>query len=269
MNKLTLSIFTKHWNNKPLETLAELTASLGFDGIEFPLREGYQLNPSKPETELPRLVNMLKPYNLKVCSIAADTTEAVFAGCAAAGIPLIRIMLMLNHNVKDNYFQDEAKMRHYIESFLPLCEKYNIKVGIQQHFMSRIKTAMEMRSLLAPYNPKLVGGIWDAAHSGLAGEAPEQALDIMWDNLAIVNFKNAHYIPQENNLSSENFGRYFTTGQKGLCPWGRTIAHLQHRGYTGNICLPAEYTDEENTEAYAAEDIKYIKELIIRAKQPY
>ena len=36
---------------------------------------------------------------------------------------------------------------------------------------------------------------------------------------------------------------------------------LKKRGYAGNICLPAEYTDEANVKAYVSEDLKYAKSL--------
>ena len=42
-NKLT--VFTKPWKNDSLEALAERVATLGFQGIELPMRDGFQVNP--------------------------------------------------------------------------------------------------------------------------------------------------------------------------------------------------------------------------------
>ena len=42
---------------------------------------------------------------------------------------------------------------------------------------------------------------------------------------------------------------------------GEAVAHLKKRGYQGVVCLPAEYTDEENVDIYTREDLAYIKSL--------
>jgi len=255
------SMFTKPWKDKTAEGLAELVKSLGYDGVEFPLRDGYQVEPANAEKGLTQLAELFAKYDLKIYSVASQTTENVFAGCAAAGIPLIRIMF--GNNLSKNYMEAEAEMRRTIEGFLPLCEKYGVKVGVQHHYGPGINNSMEMRHLLEPYDSNLIGGIWDAAHSGLAGEEPEQALDIIWDHLAIINFKNAYYVRTNGpEAAAAKFDYYFTTGPNGLCSWERAVKHMMKKGYKGNICLPAEYHDEAHVEKYAAQDLVYLKELM-------
>jgi len=263
-NNYIFSIFTKPWKNLSATELAELVKRLGYDGVEFPLREGYQVEPHDAEKGLVKLAEVFAGYGLKICSVASQTDENIFAGCAHAGVPLIRIMF--GNNLSNNYLGAEDDMRRSIDKFLPLCEKYGVKVGVQQHYGPGINNTMEMLHLLEPYDEKYVGGIWDAAHSGLAGEEPEQALDIIWDHLAILNFKNAFYYRKNGPEGSPAiFERYFTTGDQGLLSWERAVVHMIKKGYKGNICLPAEYTDEFNTETYAVQDIIYIKELINKA----
>ncbi len=259
--RFIFSMFTKMWKTKSINELAAFVQGLGFGGIEFPLRDGYQVEPKDAETGLPKLAKDFDAYGLNICSVASNTKENVFGGCAEAGIPLIRIMY--GHDLNNDYLKTEADMRKDIEGFLPLCEKYGVKVGIQQHYGPGINNTMEMLHLLEDYDAKHVGGIWDAAHSGLAGEEPEQAIDTIWDHLAIVNFKNAMYIRKNGPEAEEaEYERYFTSGRHGLCSWRRALMQLKKRGYEGNICLPVEYTDEPNTEKYAALDIAYIKGLV-------
>ena len=259
-NDLKFSIFTKPWRAETPDELAELVKNLGFDGIEFPLRDGYQAEPASAETELPKLAAKFLEYGLKIYSIASGTEENIFAACAEASVPLIRIMF--GHDLNRNYHETEREMKKTIEGFLPLCEKYRIKVGVQQHCGPGVNNSMEMLHLLEGYDPKLVGGVWDAAHSGLAGEEPEQALDVIWDYLCLVNFKNAAYIRTNGPEADEAaYDRYFTTGSQGLCSWRRALAHLNKKGYAGNICMPVEYTDYANTEKYAYQDLIYIKKL--------
>jgi sugar phosphate isomerase/epimerase len=153
-------------------------------------------------------------------------------------------------------------MKREIDSFLPLCEKYGVKIGLQHHYGPGLNNSMELRHILEDYDPKYVGAIWDAAHSGLAGEEPEQALDIVWEKLLLVNFKNAFYKRQNGpEASRAEYSRHFTTGRQGLASWERAIKHLKKLGYEGNICLTAEYSDEEKVNEYTAQDIVYIKYL--------
>jgi len=259
--KIVYSIFTKPWGALTLDELAGLIAEIGADGVEFPLRDGFQVEPGNAERDLPKLVRALGKRSLKVYSVASSPVERVFAACAESGVPLIRIML--GHDLAGDYLETEKDMRRQIERFLPLCERYGVKVGVQQHCGPGVNNSMELLHLLGGYDPKLVGGVWDAAHSGLAGEEPEQAIDIIWSHLALVNFKNATYIRANGpEAALARYDRHFTTGSQGLCSWERAVSHLKKRGYTGNICMPAEYTDIDNTVSYIKQDLKYLKRLV-------
>ena len=259
--RFILTVFSKYWKTQPAEELAEIIHGLGFGGVEFPLRDGYQAEPQTAEKTLPEITRKLSGYGIKIMSVAAAADEHIFSACALAGVPLIRICVSYDKN--DDYFESEARTRRSIEQFLPLCEKYKVKVGIQQHCGPGINSTMEMLRLVEKYDPNLVGGVWDAGHSGLAGEEPEQAIDIIKNNLTIVNFKNAYYKRANGPEADEaEFSWYFTTGRQGACSWRRALQRLKKIGYEGNICLTAEYSDSENTEKYAKEDCAYIKTLI-------
>ena len=258
--KFTFSVFTKPWKTISTEQLADLVKSIGFGGVEFPVRDGYQLEPVDAEKGMAKLSGIFKQRGIEILSVASETTERIFAGCADAGVPMIRTMA--SHDLSGNYLKSEAEMKRTIDGYLPLCEKYNVKVGIQQHFGPGLNNSMELRHLLEGYDPKYVGAIWDAAHSALAGEEPEQALDIVWEKLVLVNYKNALYKRQNGpEADRAEYSRYFTTGSQGLASWERSIKHLKKLGYEGTICLTAEYTDEEKVNEYTARDLVYIKNL--------
>lgn len=255
------SVFTKPWQNISVDTLAQKVKAMGFDGIEFPLREGYQVEPANAVRDLPALAKKLGEYGLKITSVASSTDEAIFEACALAGVDLIRIMFAAD--LEEGYLKSEAKMKKEIEKFLPLCEKYKVRVGIQNHYGPMASNSMELRHLLEGFDPTYVGAIWDAAHSGLAGEEPEQGLDIVWDYLMLVNLKTAFYQWQKGpEMEKPNHVRYFTTGRYGICDWERVITYLKKRNYQGVICLPAEYQDNDNVELYAQDDLQYIQSLV-------
>jgi sugar phosphate isomerase/epimerase len=257
---LSFSVFTKPWRTQSLAELGQFIKTLGFDGLEFPLRDGYQVEPASAAKELPRLVKSMSESGLKVTSVASGTEEKIFAACADAGIPLIRIMVRAD--LKAGYLKSIERQKRELDAVIPLCEKYRIKVGIQHHYGPGVNNSMELRELVAPYDPRYVGAIWDAAHSALAGEEPEQGLDIVWSHLCMVNLKNAFY-KRVNGPEAENaeWKRHFTSGNQGLASWPRVTNYLKERGYQGVICLTAEYSDETQTDRLIAADLQYAKSL--------
>ncbi|WAH39832.1 sugar phosphate isomerase/epimerase [Alicyclobacillus fastidiosus] len=259
MDNVQFSVFTKPWKKIPVPQLAEFVKGLGFDGIEFPLRDGYQVNPDNAENGLPELVSHLADYGIRVFSVASSPDEQVFAGCALAGVPMIRIMINIGD---DGYIASEQREMKRLERLVPLCERYGVKIGIQQHYGNCVSDASGLRHLVSQFNSEYIGAIWDAAHDALAGQQPEYGLDIVWNHLCMVNLKNAFYM-RANGPEAEvaDWQRYFTTGKHGLASWPRIASYLIRRNYRGVVCLTAEYTDEQATERLIREDIQYAKSL--------
>jgi sugar phosphate isomerase/epimerase len=259
--KYQYSVFTKPWKNLSMDKLGEFVKGLGFDGIEFPLRSGFQAEPDNAVKDLPKLVEKMDEYGLRVFSVAASTEENIFAACQAAGVPIIRIMVPIN--AEKGYMTAEKEMKLELDKCVKLCEKYGIKVGIQHHYGTYISNSMETRHLIESYDPEYIAAIWDAAHSGLAGEEPEFGLDILWSHLCMVNLKTAFY-KQTNGPEAKEalWDRYFTTGRHGISSWSRITDYLKKRNYSGIICLPAEYTDEHKVDKYIKEDIMFVKSLL-------
>ena len=254
------SVFTKPWKTHTPDELGRLVSGLGFNAIEFPLRPGFQVEPENAEKELPRLNDTLKQYGVCISSVASGTSENIFAACQAAGVKLLRVMVSAQKEL--GFMKSMDAQKRVFDSLLPLCEKYSVTVGVQHHYGFGVFSTMEMRYLLNDYDPKYIGAVWDAAHSALAGELPEQAIDIIWDKLVLVNLKMAYY-KRANGPEAEQakFIPYFTTARQGAAAWQDAADALKKREYAGNICLPAEYTDEENVQKYVKEDLRYAKSL--------
>ena len=77
--KYKYSIFTKPFKNISAEELGAKVSELGFDAIEFPLREGFQVEPARAESDLPKLADTLKGYGVEIASVASSTDEPVFS----------------------------------------------------------------------------------------------------------------------------------------------------------------------------------------------
>lgn len=261
---IQFSLFTKPWKPESTGQLAELVTSSGFDGIEFPLRDGYLVEPANAIQQLPRLVEQLDSCGVKVFSVASTLDEPIFAACQEAGVPLIRIMQ--SHVGKGGYASSMLDARRELEAVALLCEKYGVKVGIQQHHGNFIIDSAGLYRLIDPLPPSITA-VWDAAHDALTGQEPEIGLDILWERLGMVNLKNAYYRRINGPEAEEaKWERYFTTGRHGLSNWPRVVNYLKNRDYSGVICLTAQYNDEARTLDYVRQDLAYVKELFARSE---
>jgi len=259
MEGITFSVFTKHWKTTPIDELGKFLAGMGFGGVELPVRPGFQAQPESAEKDLPEIAERLKQYGVKVASVAAPLDENIFAGCAAAGIPMIRIMVPMGPG---GYYATVNKAKDDLRRAMPLCEKYGVKIGVQQHFGEFVSSTMEMLRVVEEFDPKYIGAVWDSVHSGFAGEEPELALEMIWENLLMVNLKAGFYRRVNGPEAYEaKWEQYLTTARHGLSSWSRAAEYLKKNNYTGVVTLGAEYSEEDKTDIYIAQEIAYAKEL--------
>lgn len=259
MGSIEFSVFTKPWKNISITELAKFIKNLGFGGIEFPLRPGYQIEPEHAEKQLPALAKHLEDYGLKIYSVASSLDERVFAACAEASIPMIRTMIGIN---KEGFIPAIHSAQQELDKKMALCETYGVTIGVQNHIGNFISNAAGLLYLIEKYDPKHVSAVWDVAQNSLEGEEPEIGLSAVWSHLVMVNFKNAFRRRVSGPEADEaRWETYFTTGRQGYASWRRTADYLKAKGYGGVICLTAEYTDEHSVNQYIAEDIEYAKSL--------
>ncbi|HEY3290692.1 MAG TPA: TIM barrel protein [Anaerolineae bacterium] len=239
--------------------LARLVGSLGFDGIELPVRPGFQVEPGNVLDGLRTASRIFEDRGLHLYSVAGPADERTISACAECHIPLIRIIVPVEPS---SYFDSVERCRIEFDKLVPILSEYGVTLGIQNHSDSYVCNAMGLHHLLDGYNPLLIGAVWDAAHNALNGEDPEMALNIVWSHLRMVNLKNAYW-KQATNTESDVIGwrPYWTTGNKGLASWPRVAAELKRRSYSGVVCLPAEYSDESQVESFVREDLRLAKQL--------
>ena len=268
-------VFTKPWKNITLEELGAFVKDCGYDGVEYPLRDGYQVQPSDGVKGVKRLVDVLGAFGVTVESIAggidvkfsndnkvAGVNEELFAGCGEAGVKIIRICQGLDKNI--GFFENIDQIRRTYDAVVPYCEKYNVTLGVQMHCYSSISSSAETYILLKDYNPKHIAAVWDSGHNGLTGTEPCFALDTVWDMLCMVNFKAAFWKIKTGPEKDEAvWDTYWTTGNHACGSWRDAVNHLKKRGFSGVVCMPAEYSDEANVLKYMKQDLAYLKSLFV------
>jgi len=256
-DKIVYSVFSKPWK-MPLPQLGEHISKLGFDGIEFPVRPGYQVEPERVQ-ELPQAAKLLADYGVGICSVAGPTDQATIAACAEAGVPTIRICVSIGD---EGYMATEADVKRRFDELVPLLDKYGVQIGIQNHCHRSVANAMGLRHLIEGYDPRHIAAVWDPAHCALDGELPELAVDILWSHLCMVNLKNAFW-RRSNGPEAEvaDWQIHWTTGRHGLASWPRVAQELKKRDWRGVLCLTAEYTEEDSVDRLIADDLAFARSL--------
>jgi len=260
---VTLTVFTKPWK-MPLADLARFVAGLGFDGVELPVRPGFQVEPGNVARSLPEAARAMADAGLRIASIAGPTDEATMAACRAAGVPLIRVCEAVG---PDGYLATEARLLRKYDALAPLLEKHGVAVGIQNHCDRFICHAMGLRRLVERYDPRRVAAVLDPAHCALDGEGEEQAIDIVWSHLAMVNLKNAVWErTSPPGAPVAEWAYRWVAGREGLASWPAVAAELGRRGWRGVVCLTAEYSDEAAVDRLVADDLAFAKGLFAKAR---
>lgn len=255
---ITFSIFTKPWKT-PLADLGRMVSELGFSGIELPVRPGYQVEPERAAQDLPAAIRTLGEFGVRITSVATTPSEAMIATCAEYGIPLIRTMAEIG---SEGYMTSVAALQRQYADLLPVLERHNVTLGVQNHHGDYVCNAMGLRHLLEPFDSPNIGAIWDPSHNAMCGEEPEFALDIIWPKLRMVNLKNAFWKRVTGPEAEDVIWKpYWTSGRQGLASWPRVVKELQRRKYSGVVCLTAEYSDEAAVERLVGEDIAYARSL--------
>jgi len=256
---ITFSVFTKPWRLMSLPALGEHVAGLGFAAIELPVRPGFQVEPANVARGLPEAVRLLARAGVRIASVAGPADEATIMACGEAGVPLIRIMAPIG---QDGYDATVSALQGELMPLVPTLDRAGVTIGVQNHSGRYVANALGLRHLLAPFDPRHVAAVWDAAHEALNGIEPEMALEVIWPHLRLVNLKNAFW-QRANGPEADTaaWQPYWTTGRHGLASWPRVAAELWRRGYDGTVCLPAEYTDDEAVDRLIVRDLAFARSL--------
>ncbi len=251
----------------PLEELAELVKSLGFDGIELPVRPGFQVQPESMGENLPAASEIFRNRGLTIQSVATDlSTEAIHA-CAAAKVPILRTMLKLNPDL--SYFENVRAFRRKCESIIALTAGSGVSIGLQNHADRFACSAVSIMQAIEPLDKDYVSAVVDLGHTGLDGENEDIAIDVTWSRLSMVNLKNSirERTTVENGI--QQWRRKWVPGKEGITNWDKGIEELGRRNYTGPICITAEYADDnfkpiggDAIIPYLKDDMDFLKQLI-------
>ena len=184
MSKPLISVFTKPWT-EPLQMMADKVAALGLDGVELPVRPGYQVTPENAAAGLKDATRVLGASGLKSPVSQARRTRLSSPHVATAAYRLSALWrrLISRSAMSGRSRITVASSTHCFRSLTGT----GSTIGVQNHYGNFVGSAVGLLHLIEKYEPtpRLCGarhgplrGRWRADRDGSRypqGEAPSSS----------------------------------------------------------------------------------------------
>ncbi len=274
---------SKFFTELSVEQLGEKAIELGYDGVDICVRPGHPIHVDNVIEALPKAMKVWRGQHL-TCPLATAATditnpnapevERLYAACAAAGIPRLKIGFW-RFNEEDDYWQVIDAARRELEEFDAFSEKYGVQTCYQIHSGPCIgSNCAGLMHLIRGFDPQHIGAYPDPGHLALDGEDWAMGLAMVGDYLSIVGIKDALYLPQPDRTPP--YVPCFVKVGDGCVDWQRYLGLLCKSGFNGPLTVHTEYRFDEsiirqvgyaettppNLERWAKEDVVYLRNVL-------
>ncbi len=258
---LDLSIFTKHLQGIPTEQLGTILAELGVTGIEAPIRPGGHIEPGAVEDELPKFVETLRKYGVRITlltsainSVSAETrTEPLLRTAKALGIPKYRLN-WYGYNLQLPLWPQLDALRPKLKELVALSKEIGILPCYQNHSGVKMVGAgiWDMALLMRDYTPAELSWSFDIMHATIEGSTSwPTEVALVSDRIGMAVFKNFAWEGKGHRPAALGEG---VVGK----PY---VDQLKKLGYAGPVCLHVEHLKGK------ASDPAYLKAAIEATKR--
>ena len=174
--RFPLRLFSKPLDNYDFGFICESTLKSGIGGLDLTVRPGGKLEPAMAESELPKLINEAKKYNLAfdmmvsgIVSASDPLTEKVLKAASSAGIKYYRFGY-LEFDYKEGIWESLQKHKETMKQIADLNRKYNIHGAYQNHAGTRVGGAVwDLYELFRGLSPEFTGCQYDVRHAMVEG----------------------------------------------------------------------------------------------------
>ncbi len=257
--------------SKPFQTLtavqtAELVATVGWDGIEIPVRAKGQIEPERAPEELPLFSEAMKREQKEILLVATDITslktphaEKVMRTMAKLGIRRLRLGFFpypKDRSPTERLGEIEPALRDIAAA----CQELGLQAGFQNHSGMFVGAPVwDVFSMIRSLNPKHIGFCFDIGHATVEG-------GLSWPIEArlVESFYTAV-------LVKDFFWKKESDGWKdSWCPLGEGMVNrsffdrLKRTSFDGPICQHHEYPLGDRLEMirHFQQDLKVLREWL-------
>ena len=266
------------------QALADKVAGLGYDGVDLCVREGHPVDPENVGQALPSAIAQLRAAGLSCPLATAPTTmmdatdstaERLYAACAEAGVPRIKIGYWYC-NEGDDYWAVLDRAKKALAGFARLSGRYGVQTCCHTHSGPCLgSNCAGLMHLIADFPPSEVGAYPDFGHMALDGEDMAMGLSMIAGHLSIAAAKDATHIEQPGVVPPR--GPIFTHVGAGSVDWRRALGLLARMDFTGPLVVHTEYSFAEaiirqvgyaeekppGLEQYARQDVAILRQIAV------
>ncbi|MFC0433897.1 sugar phosphate isomerase/epimerase [Kutzneria buriramensis] len=234
-----------------LDAVLALAAEAGCQGVELRCAEDEPVRPDLGLTDRRAVVRRFQQTGIEPLGLASyvrigqpgddapviDDVVRHIALAADLGIPAVRVF--------PGGATAEAVRR--LSAIAPTAAANGVRILVETHDSHR--NAQAVAELLDLVDSPAVGAIWDVLHTHLGGDAPADALNLLWPRLGYVQVKDA-----VDDLTPVRLGA-------GTLPLETTVDALLDAGYDGWLVWEYEarwYPDATPLPAVLAEGIGWL-----------
>lgn len=242
-------LFTKLFHGCTIDEIGRIANELEFDGIDLLIRAGFQVEPDVPDQIVPA-ARQLADAGLAVPMATTDITdpaklpvERIFAGCAEAGIGLIRLGYWKYDGSRD-YRSCLDVARRQLAELADAAGKQGVRLAVQLHGGTIHGSGAQTAALLEGVDPALVGAYPDPGNQVVQDGREDWrfTFDVLRPWLCCVGVKNGAWFPAELKPSGQRTWRSDWLGlAEGMVPWDDIIAHLKQSGYDDLLSFHSHY----------------------------
>lgn len=264
---MKIILFSKMFQQMPIEEFASLASNMGFEGIDLTVRPGGHIEPKDISEKLPKFLEMFKQMNLSVPMITTAITSAdepyaeeTFSKASELGIKYIKLGYW-RYKGFGNIRRQIKEVRENLKKIEKLCENYGVTAGLHIHsgmFVTAEPAVVDL--ILDGFEPKHIGAYIDPGHmaveGGLAGWL--MGMDMLCDKIVMVAVKDFGWFKTDQGWVA----RTVPLGD-GLVPWESVFKILKDIGFNGPVSLHSEYHESiERIIEITRRDISFLRGIL-------
>ena len=246
-----------------LETVARRLGELGYDGVEWSVRENLHISPEELCDRAEEVAALTRDNGLEVAALATylsyedtDTAAKVIEAAGRMGTEIVRVGAPL-YNGTVHYDELYRGALESFEKLLPVCEDSGAKACLEIHLGNIACSPSLALRILENFDPRFVGAIFDPGNMILEGyESWRMGIELLGPYLAHVHVKNTGWFPKEGG----GWEWKQLPMESGMVDWKELIGHLKDTGYDGWLSLE-DFCDlplEEKLEG----DLEFLRGLV-------